>query len=85
VSLFEDSAEEGINVTDSRASKEVDAIIEKSDDWRGETLAQLRAVMLTADPGVVEEVKWKMPSQPEGLPVWTHHGIICTGEVLKSG
>jgi hypothetical protein len=71
-------------VTDSPVSAEVDAIIEKSDDWRGETLARLRAVILTADPAVVEEVKWKKPSRPEGVPVWTHKGIMCTGEMLKS-
>jgi hypothetical protein len=71
-------------VADSSASKEVDAIIEKSDDWRGETLARLRAVVLTADPAVVEEVKWKKPSRPEGVPVWSHDGIICTGETLKN-
>jgi hypothetical protein len=71
-------------VTQSRASEEIDAIIEKADGWRGETLAQLRAVVLSADPGVVEEVKWKKPSKPEGVPVWAHQGIICTGEMLKS-
>jgi hypothetical protein len=71
-------------VADNSASREVDAIIDKSDDWRGEKLARLRAVVLTADPAVVEEVKWKKPSRPEGVPVWSHHGIICTGEMLKS-
>ena len=71
-------------MTGSPASEEVDAIIEKSDDWRGETLARLRAVVLTADSAVVEEVKWKKPSRPEGVPVWTHKGILCTGEMLKS-
>jgi hypothetical protein len=71
-------------VADSSASKEVDAIIDKSDDWRGGKLAQLRAVVLTADAAVVEEVKWKKPSRPEGIPVWSHVGIICTGEMLKS-
>jgi hypothetical protein len=71
-------------VADRSASKEVDAIIDQSDDWRGAKLAQLRAVVLTADPAVVEEVKWKKPSRPEGIPVWSHDGIICTGEMLKS-
>ncbi len=71
-------------MADSPASKEVEAIIGKSDDWRGEKLAQLRAVVLTTDPAVVEEVKWKKPSRPEGVPVWLHDGIICTGEMLKS-
>jgi hypothetical protein len=72
------------HVADSSASKEVDAILDQSDDWRGEKLARLRAVVLKADPAVVEEVKWKKPSRPEGVPVWSHHGIICTGEMLKS-
>jgi hypothetical protein len=71
-------------VADSSASKEVDAIIDNSDDWRGAKLARLRAVVLTADPSVVEDVKWKKPSRPEGVPVWSHNGIICTGEILKS-
>jgi hypothetical protein len=72
------------HVADSSASREVDAIIDNSDDWRGEMLARLRAVVLRADPAVVEEVKWKKPSRPEGVPVWSHGGIICTGDMLKS-
>jgi hypothetical protein len=83
VPIFEDSASEGANVTQSAASNDVDAIIEKAGDWRGEMRAQLRAIVLGADPGVVEEVKWKKPSRPEGVPVWAHDGIICTGEMLK--
>ena len=71
-------------MADTLASQEVDAIIQKSNDWRGEKLALLRAVVLGADPGVVEEVKWKKPSRPEGVPVWSHDGIICTGEMLKN-
>ena len=71
-------------MADSSASKEVDVIIDKSDDWRGATLAQLRAAVLRAGPAVVEEVKWKKPSRPEGIPVWSHDGIICTGEMLKN-
>ena len=70
--------------SNSSVSKEVDAIIGKTGDWRGEKLARLRALVLTADPAVVEEVKWKKPSRPEGVPVWSHDGIICTGEMLKS-
>src|ERR1700758_3392869 len=49
----------------------------------GEKLARLRAVVLAADPAIVEEVKWKKPSRPEGVAVWSHDGIICTGEMLK--
>jgi hypothetical protein len=71
-------------VADGSASKEVDAIIDKSDDWRGQKLAEVRAAVRAADPRVVEEVKWKKPSRPEGVPVWSYDGIICTGEMLKS-
>jgi hypothetical protein len=66
------------------ASQEIDAILEKSDDWRGETLARLRAIVLGAGPAVVEEVKWKKPSRPEGVPVWSLDGIVCIGEMLKN-
>ena len=52
-------------------------------DWRGETLARLRAIILKADPEVVEEWKWAKATSP-GVPVWTHGGIICTGEAYKS-
>jgi hypothetical protein len=71
-------------VADNSPSKEIDAIIEKSNDWRNQRLARLRAIVLRAHPAVVEEVKWKKPSRPEGVPVWSHDGIICTGEMLKS-
>lgn len=63
---------------------EVTAIIKGLADWRGKTLSQLRSVIKRADPRVVEEVKWKKPSRPEGVPVWSHDGIICIGEALKS-
>ena len=65
-------------------SQQIDAIIKKSGDWRGETLSQLRALIQGADFAVVEEVKWKKPSNPMGVPVWSHHGIICIGETLKN-
>jgi hypothetical protein len=67
-----------------RASKEIDAIIRKSPDWRGETLSVLRGVVLGAGPAIVEEVKWKKPSKPEGVPVWSLNGIVCIGEMLKN-
>ncbi len=54
------------------------------DDWRGETLSQVRTLIKQADPGVVEELKWKKPSNPMGVPVWSHDGIVCIGEALKS-
>jgi hypothetical protein len=66
------------------ASQEVDAIIKKFDDWRGETLSRLREIVLGADEALVEEVKWKKPSKPEGVPVWSLDGIVCIGETLKN-
>jgi hypothetical protein len=67
-----------------RASREIDAIIRKSTDWRGETLSVLRGVVLGAGSAIVEEVKWKKPSKPEGVPVWSFDGIVCIGEMLKN-
>lgn len=58
-------------------SKLIDARIKELDDWRGKTLARLRALIKKADPEVVEEWKWR------GVPVWEHDGIICTGETYK--
>ena len=52
-------------------------------DWRGETLEQVRRLIQDADPGIVEERKWKKPSNPSGVPTWSHGGIICTGETYK--
>ena len=65
-------------------SQEIDAIISASSDWRGKKLAQLRALLKRADPAVVEEVKWKKPSKPEGIPVWSHDGILCAADTLKN-
>src|ERR687895_291325 len=61
----------------------IDARIEELDDWRGEMLSRLRALIKEADPEVVEEWKWRKPSNP-GVPVWSHQGPICTGETYKS-
>lgn len=69
---------------DQSASQQIDAIITLRGDWRGKTLARLRALILAADPDVVEEVKWKKPSRPEGVPVWSHDGNICVADMLKS-
>ena len=69
---------------DKSVSQQIDDIIKKSGDWRGEMLAHLRAVIRRADPGVVEEVKWKKPSKPEGVPVWSHAGILCVADTLKN-
>ncbi len=56
----------------------IDAKIAELGDWRGEMLARLRAIIRTAEPDVVEELKWR------GVPTWSHHGIICTGETYKA-
>jgi hypothetical protein len=59
-------------------SKLIDARIKELDDWRGKTLSRMRALIKQADPEVIEEWKWR------GVPVWSHGGIICTGETYKS-
>ncbi len=65
------------------ASHEIGARIKKLGDWRGRTLARVRALIKQADPGVVEEIKWRKPTNPAGVPVWSDAGIICTGETYK--
>ena len=65
------------------ASKEIDAKIASLGDWRGATFARVRRLIQEADPGVVEEVKWRKPSNPLGVPVWEHAGMICTGELYR--
>ena len=70
-------------MSEDTPSQQVDASIEELGDWRGETLARVRALIKEADPEVVEEVKWRKPSSPAGVPVWSHDGIICTGETYK--
>jgi hypothetical protein len=62
----------------------IDARIKALGDWRGETLARVRKLIKEADPDIVEEVKWRKPSNPLGVPVWEHDGIICTGETYKA-
>lgn len=65
------------------ASTLIDARIAALSDWRGETLARLRKLIRDADPDVVETVKWRKPTNPNGVPVWEHAGILCTGEVYQ--
>jgi hypothetical protein len=65
------------------ASQQIDARIKELGDWRGKTLSRLRTLIKEADPDVVEEWKWVKPTHP-GTPVWSHDGIICTGEVYKN-
>ncbi len=61
----------------------IEARIEELGDWRGEMLSRVRALIKEADPEVVEEWKWRKPSNP-GVPVWSHDGMICTGETYKA-
>jgi hypothetical protein len=66
-------------------SRLIDARIKALGDWRGETLARVRTLIKEADPEIVEEVKWRKPSNAMlGVPVWEHDGIICTGETYKA-
>ena len=65
------------------ASEEIDAILAALRDWRGATLARVRAVIRAADPQVVEEIKWRKPTNPAGVPCWSHAGLICTGELYR--
>ena len=71
--------------TDEQSASElIDQRIAGYEDWRGQTLGIMRKLVLDADPDVVEEVKWRKPSNSMlGIPVWSHDGIICTGEAYK--
>ena len=69
---------------DQSPAQLIDTRIEELGDWRGEMLSRLRALIHQADPEVVEEVKWRKPSNPAGVPVWSHGGVICTGETYKA-
>lgn len=74
-----------INHMENRpASQQIDDIIEQYGGWKGDTLSRLRAIIKAADPDVIEEVKWKMATRPEGLPVWSHDGILCIAETFKN-
>jgi hypothetical protein len=68
---------------ENNASELIDKRIRELGDWRGETLGKVRAVIREADPEIVEEWKWVKPTNP-GTPVWSHNGIICTGESYKN-
>jgi hypothetical protein len=69
--------------SDESPSQLIDERIKEMGDWRGETLSRMRGLIKKADPEVVEEWKWKKATNP-GVPVWSHDGIICTGETYKS-
>ena len=64
-------------------SEEIDELIAKTPDWRGTTLAELRRIIHDADPEIIEEVKWKRPSNPMGAPVFEHDGVVCVANILK--
>ena len=68
----------------SAVSERIDRTIAELGDWRGESLGRMRKLIRDADPHVIEELKWVKPSNPAGVPTWSHDGIICTGEVYKS-
>jgi hypothetical protein len=70
--------------TGKPASRPIDQRIRDLGDWREEALARLRALILEADPEMIEERKWRKPSNAmAGVPVWSHHGIVCTGETYR--
>ncbi len=64
-------------------SERISQTIDGLADWRGEMLGHLRSLIHQADPEVVEEVKWVKPTNPAGVPTWSHAGIVCTGEIYK--
>jgi len=69
--------------TEKTGSAAVDEKLRSLGDWRAETLSRLRELIRQADPDVVEQVKWRKPANPLGVPTWEHAGIICTGETYK--
>ena len=72
------------HIGEEGASALIDSKIAGLGDWRGAMLGRLRALIRKADPDIVEEVKWRKPSNPSGVPVWSDHGIVCTGETYKA-
>jgi hypothetical protein len=71
-------------VSDEAPSALIDAKLAGLGDWRGDVLGRMRALIRAADPEVLEAVKWGKPTNPSGVPVWEHGGILCTGEVYKN-
>ncbi|MEX0611325.1 MAG: DUF1801 domain-containing protein, partial [Pirellulales bacterium] len=74
---------EAKRATGKAASRQIDASVRSLGGWRAETLAEVRRIIHEADPDIMEERKWVKPSNPLGLPVWSHAGIVCTGEAYK--
>ena len=66
------------------SSKPIDEGIDIPSDWRGKLLSRLRALIMEADPEMTEERKWRKPSNPVGVPTWSHNGLVCTGETYKN-
>lgn len=71
-------------MTEPTDAERIDAKLAGLNDWRGASLSHLRALIRAAVPDVVETVKWRKPTNPNGVPVWEHGGILCTGEVYKT-
>jgi hypothetical protein len=69
---------------DKSASQLISKHIAELGDWRGKMLTDIRRVIHDADPDIIEELKWIKPNRPEGTPVWSHDGIVCTGETYKN-
>lgn len=70
-------------MTEKTPTQQIDDIISLYGGWKGEILAQIRTVVTQTDPDMVEDVKWKMKTRPEGLPVWSHNGMVCFAETWK--
>jgi hypothetical protein len=69
---------------DKSASQLISEHIAELGDWRGKMLGDIRKIIHDADPDIIEELKWKKPTNPVGTPVWSHDGIVCTGETYKN-
>lgn len=70
-------------MNDKPASKQIDEIIKQYGGWKGDVIKRLRTAILDAAPDITEEIKWRMATRPEGLPVWMHNGIVCYTETWK--
>ncbi len=73
-----------VSTDDVSAAKEIDAIIADAGGWKATTLAEIRRVILSADAAILEEIKWRKPSKPEGVATWVCQGNICMADLLKS-
>lgn len=70
-------------MSEESASEQIDGIIKLNAGWKGDLIKHLRTVINDANPNITEEIKWKMKTRPEGLPVWTSNGIVCFVEIWK--